>query len=196
MSNTIKSYSMPVQAVQLPASFRPDTGVQYDIMEWLLATHPNLEPGKSLIIGPSGWRFNHSGSELTASWGDWLVCANGQVLPCTDALFRNLYNMINDDQRVVTSEHFSVHKNGDIGWKSFDDDHTTVLQLHRELQEMADKYHAESLIDITSPNPSTRVTDQLIELHGDYWPTDKCLKHLTNGSLTNVKLKYAATANL
>jgi len=61
----------------------------------------------------------------------------------------------------------------------------TVLELHRWLQDQADQMWTENtMLDITSNNPSSRANDQIIQLH-DGWNVDYSAAYLQDGSITN-----------
>lgn len=61
---------------------------------------------------------------------------------------------------------------------------TTVLQLHRWLQDMADNVFraGNDILDITSPNPSIRSTNEIIDIQEGYYVTNP--QYLTEGSIT------------
>lgn len=79
---------------------------------------------------------------------------------------------------------FSVASNGDIRHASGSTNYT-VLQLHRYLQDLADNSTSsgDDLVDITSVNPSTRKTDQIITLNGSYNIDDTAAQYLYGGSI-------------
>ena len=60
-----------------------------------------------------------------------------------------------------------------------------VLELHRTLQALADDQEASGndLVDITSPNPSTRFTDQIIQLNNGYNIDDTLSERFYGGSI-------------
>lgn len=76
------------------------------------------------------------------------------------------------------------------------------LDLHRQLQEMADDFAFDknpNVLDITSPNPSIRYTDQHIELL-THRVEDNSLKNLHNGTIKQKALdgqtEYLMSVNL
>lgn len=84
---------------------------------------------------------------------------------------------------IVTD--FSIALNGDIrhvtGTEQF-----TVLDLHRFLQDNADNASAatsDDLINITSADPSSRATDQIVTLLGNYNIDDTAAQFLYGGSI-------------
>jgi hypothetical protein len=84
---------------------------------------------------------------------------------------------------IVTD--FSIALNGDIrhvaGTEQF-----TVLDLHRFLQDNADNASAatsDDLINITSADPSSRATDQIVTLLGTYNIDDTAAQFLYGGSI-------------
>jgi hypothetical protein len=79
---------------------------------------------------------------------------------------------------------FTVDLNGDI--RSSGPDYFRVIELHRFLQDLADdqQMSGNDLIDITSQNPSTRSTDNIITLNGNYNIDDATAKWLYDGSVT------------
>ncbi len=62
----------------------------------------------------------------------------------------------------------------------------TVLELHRALQNFADDASAsgDDLVDINSPNPSERSTDNIVTLLNGYNIDDTAAEHLYDGSIT------------
>ena len=69
---------------------------------------------------------------------------------------------------MAIADDFSVAVNGDIRHVS-GSTHYTVLELHRWLQQIADDESpatANDYLDITSPTPSERATDQIINVLG------------------------------
>lgn len=95
---------------------------------------------------------------------------------------------------AVNPTHVSVATNGDIRWTGPDSGtYYTVLELHRFLQDLADDAQAsgDDLVDITSDTPSSRSTDQIIELN-DFSSTggptynidDTMAKYLYDGSVS------------
>ena len=63
-------------------------------------------------------------------------------------------------------------------------DQSTILELHRWLQELADDAMREdSQLDISDPNPSVRHTDHIIKLVNGYHIDSADARFLTEGSL-------------
>jgi hypothetical protein len=89
---------------------------------------------------------------------------------------------------AITAADVSVAANGDIRWEAAGagDGPYTVLELHRYLQDLADDAAAsgDDLVDITSPTPSERSTDNIITLLGTYNIDDEMAEHLYDGSIT------------
>jgi len=86
---------------------------------------------------------------------------------------------------------WSIAANGDIRY--IGDAHggaaptyCTVLELHRALQNFADDASAsgDDLVDITSPNPSERSTDNIVTLLNGYNIDDTAAEHLYDGSIS------------
>lgn len=88
---------------------------------------------------------------------------------------------------MAIGDDFSVAVNGDIRHVS-GTAHYTVLELHRWLQNLADDAAASSsgndLVDIVSDTPSERVTNQIINLLGNYNIDDDAAKYLYGGSIS------------
>lgn len=87
---------------------------------------------------------------------------------------------------MAIADDFSVAVNGDIRHTS-GSAHYTVLQLHRWLQDAADDANpatANDYLDITSPTPSERATDQIINLLGTYNIDDTAAQFLYGGSVS------------
>jgi len=89
---------------------------------------------------------------------------------------------------AITAADVSVATNGDIRWEDggAGDGPYTVLELHRYLQSLADDQQAsgDDLLDITSPTPSERSTDNIITLNGTYNIDAEMAQHLYDGSIT------------
>jgi len=85
---------------------------------------------------------------------------------------------------MAIGDDFSVAVNGDIRHVS-GTTHYTVLELHRWVQNLADDQSAvgNDLIDITSPTPSSRSTDQIIQLLSTYNIDDTAAEFLYGGSI-------------
>ena len=79
---------------------------------------------------------------------------------------------------------FSIASNGDIRHVSGTDTYT-VLAFHRWLQDLADQQQAVAgdILDITSVNPSTRATDNIITLNAPYNIDDAAAEYLFDGSI-------------
>jgi len=86
---------------------------------------------------------------------------------------------------AINPAHVSVAANGDIRWTGAAETYT-VLELHRFLQDLADDPQAsgDDLVDITSPTPSERSTDNIITLLGTYNIDATMAQHLYDGSIT------------
>ena len=82
------------------------------------------------------------------------------------------------------ADDISVAANGDIRHAAGTDNYR-VLELHRFLQDLADDAIAsgDDLLDITSPDPSARSTDNIITLLGNYNIDDDLAKYLYDGSI-------------
>lgn len=87
---------------------------------------------------------------------------------------------------MAISTDISVDANGNIRWTGGATPNYTVLELHRFLEALADDAAAsgDDLIDITSPTPSERSTDNIITLLGTYNIDDTMAEHLYDGSIT------------
>jgi len=84
--------------------------------------------------------------------------------------------------KIFTNDPFTIDAFGNIT-VSQHSEKTTVLELHRWLQDMSDRVcTGEGHLDITSPNPSMRVTDNIIELQTGYYVKNP--EYLRGGSLT------------
>lgn len=86
---------------------------------------------------------------------------------------------------MAIADDISVAVNGNIRYTGTTANYT-VLELHRFLQDLADNSSSsgDDLLDITSSNPSTRSTDNIITLNGSYNIDDDLAEHLYNGSIT------------
>lgn len=88
---------------------------------------------------------------------------------------------------MAIEDDFTVALNGDIRYTGGGSTYYTVLELHRFLQGLADDEEMASassdFLDITSVNPSTRSTDNIITLNGDYNIDDDAAEQLYNGSI-------------
>jgi hypothetical protein len=80
---------------------------------------------------------------------------------------------------------FTIAANGDIRHDSGTSTYT-VLEMHRALQDLADDAAAsgDDLVDITSPTPSERSTDNIITLINGYNIDDTAAEYLYDGSIT------------
>jgi len=86
----------------------------------------------------------------------------------------------------LISDNFRVSRTGNIRFIGRDQNQKyTVLELHRWLQNMADRMDAEGddQLDITDYNPSHRHADGLIELENGFNIDDETGKHLFDGAL-------------
>lgn len=86
---------------------------------------------------------------------------------------------------MAIADDFSIALNGDIRHTSGTTQYT-VLELHRFLQDNADNASAataDDLINITSDDPSSRATDQIITLLGSYNIDDTAAQFLYGGSI-------------
>ena len=73
---------------------------------------------------------------------------------------------------------------GNIRWVGGNDESTTVLELHRWLQDKADsEYGVGDDLCITDASPSDRCTDQLIRLNDSYNIDEDAAGHLYDGSI-------------
>ena len=86
---------------------------------------------------------------------------------------------------MAISDDFSVAVNGDIRYTGTTANYT-VLELHRFLQDLSDNGSSsgDDLADITTNNPSTRSTDNVITLINGYNIDDTAAEHLYDGSIT------------
>jgi hypothetical protein len=87
---------------------------------------------------------------------------------------------------LAIADDFTVAVNGDIRHAA-NNNHYTVLELHRWLQDLADDdYVAVSgdYVDITSLTPSERSTDQIITLLNGYNIDDDASEYFYGGSIT------------
>jgi hypothetical protein len=86
---------------------------------------------------------------------------------------------------MAIADDFTVAVNGDIRADSPAATYT-VLELHRWLQDLADQAEAsgDDLVDITSPTPSVRSTDQIIALQGTYNIDDATAEYFYGGSIS------------
>ncbi len=84
----------------------------------------------------------------------------------------------------MIADDISVAANGDIRLTGGSDNYT-VLELHRFLNDLADDAVAsgDDLLDINSPDPSSRSTDQIIELINGYNIDDALAERLYDGSI-------------
>lgn len=87
---------------------------------------------------------------------------------------------------MAIADDFSVAINGDIRYIGAGSTYYRNLELHRFLQDLADNEQASGndLVDITSSNPSSRSTDNIIELLSPYNIDDDTAKQLYDGSIT------------
>lgn len=85
---------------------------------------------------------------------------------------------------MAIGDDFSVDSSGNIRHTGGTDTYT-VLELHRFLEDLADDAAAsgDDLIDITSPTPSERSTDNIITLLGTYNIDDAAAEYLYDGSI-------------
>jgi hypothetical protein len=86
---------------------------------------------------------------------------------------------------MAIADDFSVAVNGDIRYTGTTTNYT-VLELHRFLQDLADDASSsgDDLADITSGNPSSRSTDNIVTLNNGYNIDDTASEHLYDGSIT------------
>lgn len=79
----------------------------------------------------------------------------------------------------------SIAENGDIRWTGGASTYYTVLELHEHLADLADNAEStpDDLLDITSPTPSVRVNDNIIQLINGYNIDDTCAQHFYDGSI-------------
>lgn len=88
---------------------------------------------------------------------------------------------------MAIGDDFTVSTTGDIR-HSANNNHYTVLALHRWLQDLADDaeatYSTSDLVDITSLTPSERSTDQIITLLNGYNIDDDAAEYFYGGSIT------------
>lgn len=86
---------------------------------------------------------------------------------------------------MAIADDFSIALNGDIRHEANTVQYT-VLELHRFLQDNADNASAataDDLINITSADPSSRATDQIVTLLGTYNIDDTAAQFLYGGSI-------------
>jgi len=86
---------------------------------------------------------------------------------------------------MAIADDFTVSLAGDIR-HSANNNHYRVLELHRWLQDLADDPQASGndLIDITSTTPSSRSTDNIIDLLAGYNIDDTAAEYFYDGSIT------------
>lgn len=86
---------------------------------------------------------------------------------------------------MAIADDLSVGSNGDIRWVGTTGSYT-VLELHRFLQDLADNPTAsgDDLLDITSPTPSDRSTDNIVTLLGNFNINDATAEHFYDGSIS------------
>ena len=99
-------------------------------------------------------------------------------------------NLVSDDWTID-------RRTGNIRYIGDDHDeaspsYATVLEFHRWLQDLADGARGE--LDISDPNPSQRLTDNIITLINGYNIDGSAAEHLYNGSITqdNGKTIYSS----
>jgi hypothetical protein len=85
---------------------------------------------------------------------------------------------------MAIGDDFSIAASGDIRHVSGSTRYT-VLAFHRWLQDLADQAQASGgdLLDITSPTPSARATDNIITLNAPYNIDDDAAEYLYDGSV-------------
>jgi len=86
---------------------------------------------------------------------------------------------------MAIADDFSIALNGDVRHVANTNQYT-VLELHRYLQDNADNASAataDDLINITSNDPSSRATDQIVTLLGTYNIDDATAQFLYGGSI-------------
>jgi len=77
---------------------------------------------------------------------------------------------------------FSVNKNGDIRYNGEDGTYT-VVELHRYLQSLVYQPIGGGLLDISNPNPSWLVTQNIVRLLGNYNIDDYTSNFLYDGTI-------------
>jgi len=87
---------------------------------------------------------------------------------------------------MAIADDFTVDLNGDIRYTGGGSSYYTVLELHRYLQSLADdpQMVGNDLLDITSADPSSRSTDNIITLNSPFNIDDDAAEQLYNGSIT------------
>jgi hypothetical protein len=85
---------------------------------------------------------------------------------------------------MAIANDISVALNGDIRYTGSGDNYK-VIELHRFLQDLADDEAAsgDDLISIISSDPSSRSTDNIIEIKSPYNIDDTLAQHLYDGSV-------------
>ena len=85
---------------------------------------------------------------------------------------------------MAIGDDFSIAANGDIRYTGTTTNYT-VIALHRWLQDLADDAVAsgDDIMDITKTTPSSRSTDNIIELLAPYNVDDAAIEHLYDGSI-------------
>lgn len=86
---------------------------------------------------------------------------------------------------MAIADDFSVSVNGDIRYTGSGDNYT-VLELYRFLNNLADNATSsgDDLLDIDSPTPSNKSTDNIITLINGYNIDDTASQHIYDGSIT------------
>jgi hypothetical protein len=87
---------------------------------------------------------------------------------------------------MAIEDDFEIYLNGDIRYIGGGSTRYTVLELHRYLQAKADdaQMSGDDLLDITSADPSSRSTDNIITLNSPFNIDDDAAEQLYNGSIT------------
>ena len=89
---------------------------------------------------------------------------------------------------MAIADDFTIAVNGDIRHTA-NTNHYTVLELHRWLQDEADKAQAvdtsNDFVDITTSTPSERKTDNIIELLNGFNIDDDAAEYFYAGSVLN-----------
>jgi hypothetical protein len=112
------------------------------------------------------------------------------ILPVLNAVGineKNIAKLPNTGGGNIASD-FTITSGGDIRYIGADECSYTVKDLHRFLQDQADDLHThDSVIDITSANPSILITDQQVVLPEHLSLNESARNHLNHGSILEEK---------
>jgi len=127
----------------------------------------------------------------------WFVKAAGATLFVAPAIVKaeNIMKIWAPDTLTIltdcSGDPWTIDAAGNIAYVGAKDAMYTLLQLHRWLQDQADNAYAsgDNMLDITAPNPSLRMTDNLIILNDEYDIDIDALSNLEGGTLEVKKTK-------